>query len=102
MNTAAWPSPVMVVVRSVPHIVSTVSGIMVPSHAARRATRFEALEPPRQGVREHFGGFAKDRARSLSVRHDHGSQYMSDVFQKELDFLGIEITIAKLPLAKDV
>jgi transposase InsO family protein len=59
-------------------------------HAARRATRFEALEPLRQGVREHFGGFAKDRARGLSVRHDHGSQYMSDVFQKELDFLGIE------------
>jgi putative transposase len=24
------------------------------------------------------------------VRHDHGSQYMSDHFQKELAFLGIE------------
>jgi hypothetical protein len=31
MNTAAWPSPVTVVVRSVPHIASTVSGMMVPS-----------------------------------------------------------------------
>jgi len=59
-------------------------------HAAPRATRFEALEPIRQGVREHFGGFAKHIARGLSVRHDHGSQYMSDVFQKELDFLGVE------------
>jgi hypothetical protein len=28
-------------------------------HAARRGTRFEALEPLRQGVRLHFGGFAK-------------------------------------------
>ena len=28
-------------------------------HAARRATRFEALEPVRQGVRRHFGGFAE-------------------------------------------
>ena len=27
-------------------------------HAAARATRFEALEPIRQGVRRHFGGFA--------------------------------------------
>ena len=27
-------------------------------HAAGRATRFEALEPLRQGVRRHFGGFA--------------------------------------------
>jgi putative transposase len=57
-------------------------------HAAPRATRFEALEPIRQGVREHFGGFAENVARGLSVRHDHGSQYMSDAFQKELEFLG--------------
>jgi len=57
-------------------------------HAAARATRFEALEPIRQGVREHFGGFAKNIACGLSVRHDHGSQYMSDAFRKELGFLG--------------
>jgi len=55
-----------------------------------RATRFEALEPIRQGVRRHFGAFAKDVAQGLSVRHDHGSQYMSDHFQNELVFLGIE------------
>ena len=59
-------------------------------HADRRATRFQALEPIRQGVRRHFGGFAKDVARGLSVRHDHGSQYLSDAFQGELRFLGIE------------
>ena len=41
-------------------------------------------------VRRHFGAFAKDVARGLSIRHDHGSQYMSDHFQKELAFLGIE------------
>jgi putative transposase len=58
-------------------------------HAARRATRFEALEPIRQGVREYFGGFAKGVARGLAVRHDHGSQYMADAFQTELEFLGI-------------
>jgi putative transposase len=59
-------------------------------HAALRATRFEALEPLRQGVRRHFGGFAKDVARGLSVRHDHGSQCTAHDFQKELRFLGIE------------
>ena len=59
-------------------------------HAARQGTRFEALEPLRQGVRRCFGAFGPDAARSLAVRHDHGSQYMSDVFQKELAFLGIE------------
>src|SRR5918994_2512123 len=59
-------------------------------HAHARATRFQALEPIRQGVRQHFGGFAKTIARGLAVRHDHGSQYMSDHFQKELAFLGID------------
>src|SRR5215217_5936922 len=58
-------------------------------HAALRATRFEALEPLRQGVRRHCGGFAKDVAAGLAVRHDHGSQSMADAFQKELRFLGI-------------
>jgi putative transposase len=59
-------------------------------HAARHATRFEALEPIRQGVRRHFGGFAKGIARGLSVRHDHGSRYMAHDFRKELRFLGVE------------
>ena len=59
-------------------------------HAARRATRFEALEPIRQGVRERFGAFAAEAARGLAMRHDHGSQYVSRAFQEELAFLGIE------------
>jgi putative transposase len=59
-------------------------------HASHRADRFEALEPLRQGVRRHFGGFAKDVARGLAVRHDHGSQYMARDFHKELRFLGID------------
>ncbi len=59
-------------------------------HAALRATRFEALEPIRQGVRRCFGVFAAGIAAGLAVRHDHGSQYMSDVFQRELRFLGID------------
>ena len=58
-------------------------------HAARRATRFEALEPIRQGMRRHFGSFAQGIGRGLSVRHDHGSQYLSDAFQQELAFLGV-------------
>jgi putative transposase len=41
-------------------------------------------------VRRHSGGFAKEVARGLAVRHDHGSQYMARDFQKELRFLGVE------------
>lgn len=65
----------------------TLEGIGI--HAARRATRFEALEPIRQGVRQQFGAVAADIATGLQVRHDHGSQYMSDEFQAELRFLGM-------------
>ena len=59
-------------------------------HAARRATRFEALEPLRQGVRACFGGFAAGIAGGLKLRHDHGSQFVADDYQGELAFLGID------------
>ena len=70
------------------------SGECTGIHAARRGTRFEALEPIRQGVRRCFGAFAEKVATGLSLRHDHGSQYMSDDFQDEIRFLGIESTPA--------
>jgi putative transposase len=59
-------------------------------HVAKGGNRFEALEPLRQGVREHFGGFDRGIAEGLAIRHDHGSAYMSDDFQRELTFLGME------------
>lgn len=59
-------------------------------HAAKRADRFEALEPVRQGVAERFGGYAEGVARGLALRHDHGSCYLADDFQRELAWLGIE------------
>jgi putative transposase len=70
---------------SVDHCSTECLGI----HAARRATRFEALEPLRQGVRVCFGAFAEDIAGGLKVRHDHGSQFVADDYQHELAFLGI-------------
>jgi putative transposase len=59
-------------------------------HAAKRATRFEALEPIRQAARDYCGGFRAEAAAGLRLRHDHGSQYMSDDFQTEIAFLGME------------
>lgn len=40
-------------------------------------------------MRQQFGTFAAGSATGVQVRHDHGSQYMSDDFQTELRFLGI-------------
>ena len=70
---------------AVDHCTSGCVGI----HASRQGNRFEALEPIRQGVRTHFGEPHEKIALGLGVRHDHGSQYMSEDFQTELDFLGI-------------
>ncbi len=65
----------------------TLEGVGI--HAAKTATRFEALEPLRQGVRRQFGPVTAGIAAGLQVRHDHGSPYMSDAFQAELRFPGI-------------
>jgi transposase InsO family protein len=59
-------------------------------HASASGNRLEALEPIRQGVRRHFGGYHQQVAVGLAVRHDHGSAYLADDFQRELHFLGIQ------------
>ena len=59
-------------------------------HAATRGSRFEALEPIRQGVRERFGAIGKGVAHGLRLRHDHGSNYLADDFQQEVAFFGID------------
>ncbi len=63
-------------------------------HASKSGSRIEALEPIRQGVRASFSVYEKGAAAGLSIRHDHGSQYMSHDFQDELRFLGIRSTPA--------
>lgn len=70
---------------AVDHFTADIVGI----HAVKRATRWEALEPIRQGIRKHFGAIRQNIACALELRHDHGSQYMSDAFQQEIAFLGI-------------
>ena len=63
-------------------------------HAVKKATRFEALEPIRQAVKERFGVFSAGSAAGLRLRHDHGSVYMSEDFHNEIRFLGIEASPA--------
>ena len=59
-------------------------------HAATRGTRFEALQPIRQGVRECFGTIGKGMAAGLTIRHDNGSQYISHDFRNEIAWLGVK------------
>ena len=68
--------------------VDHASAECVGIHAALHGTRHEALEPVRQGVADRFGGVERNAAEGLSIRHDHGSQYMSRDFQREIAWLG--------------
>jgi putative transposase len=69
------------VMLAIDHLTAEILGI----HAAKRATRWEALEPMRQAVRRVFGGISANVAKGLQLRHDNGSQYI---------FLGIESSTA--------
>ena len=40
-------------------------------------------------VRQQFGHLSASIARGLSLRHDHGSNFMADVFQKQIRFWGL-------------
>jgi hypothetical protein len=65
------------------------SAAWVGIQAARHGTRCEAVEPIRQGVRTSFGMFGQDSAQGVLLRHEHGSQSLSQVLQEALRFLGI-------------
>ena len=56
---------------------------------AKSATRFAALEPIAQGLRQMYGSVEADVARGLALRMDHGSQYLSDHFLNQIKYWGI-------------
>ena len=41
----------------------------------KKGDRWASLEPVRQGLRAHMGGFGKAAALGLALRYDLGSQY---------------------------
>jgi hypothetical protein len=58
--------------------------------AALRGTRFESIECLREAVWATRGHYEVSIAEGTSLRHDHGSQFISHAFQGELKTLGIE------------
>src|SRR5918998_1257638 len=58
-------------------------------HVAKRGTRHEAIQAVGMAVRERFGHLEAGAARGLALRHDHGSAFMADVFQKQIRFWGM-------------
>ena len=51
--------------------------------------RFNALEAVKMGLEKHFGAVTGGAARGLTLRMDHGSQYLSDHFREQLRYWGI-------------
>lgn len=70
-------------------VVDHCSGEFVGTHASSSASRWQALEPIRQGVAQHFAEAEAGRPLDLILRHDHGSSYMSEDFQREIRFIGL-------------
>jgi len=58
-------------------------------HVCKVGSRFAALESISQGLERIYGSVEADVARGLSLRMDHGSQYLSDHFQKQIRYWGI-------------
>jgi putative transposase len=58
-------------------------------HVTKSGTRFEATQALGMAVRQQFGHLSADAARGLTLRHDHGSNFMADHFQKQIRFWGM-------------
>lgn len=71
-------------------LVDHCSSECVALRASLRGTRFEAIDTLRSGVVERFGSHDQGVAAGLAVRHDHGSPFVADLYQKELRFVGAE------------
>ena len=63
-------------------------------HVCKQGTRFAALEPISQGLMATASSVAADAGRGLSLRLDHGTQYLSDHFQNQLKYWGISPSFA--------
>lgn len=63
-------------------------------HVTKKGDRYAALEPVAMGLKTIYGSLAAEAARGLSLRMDHGTQYVSDHFRNQVRFWGIEASYA--------
>jgi putative transposase len=63
-------------------------------HVAKSGTRFEATQALGMAVRQQFGHLSAGAGRGLALRHDHGSNFMADHFQKQIRFWGVSPSYA--------
>ena len=59
-------------------------------HVVQYGSRYAALEPISMGLREVYDNTSAGVARGLSLRLDHGTQYLSDHFLNQTKYRGIQ------------
>ena len=70
-------------------VIDHCTGECLGVRAARRGTRFEAIECLREAIHFTKGRYEDKIAEGTKLRHDHGSQFISHAFQDELKTIGI-------------
>src|SRR6476469_9681067 len=63
-------------------------------HVSKIGSRFETTQAVGLAVRQQFGELRADAARGLALRHDHGSNFMAEHFQKQIRFWGVAPSFA--------
>lgn len=63
-------------------------------HVCKRGDRFAAAQPISMGLTKLYGSTAIGVARGLSLRMDHGTQYLSEYFTKQIAYWGIRPSYA--------
>lgn len=63
-------------------------------HVCKKGDRYAALQPLSMALNSLYGSVQAEVARGLSLRMDHGTQYLSDHFLNQLKFWGITPSFA--------
>jgi transposase InsO family protein len=66
----------------------------VGSHVCKHGTRYEALQPLSMAISKVFGSIGPEAARGLKLRMDHGSQFRSEHYRKQIKFWGVAPSFA--------
>lgn len=63
-------------------------------HVAKVGSRFAALQPLSMALSKYYGSTSHDAARGLALRMDHGCQYTSNDFLRQIETWGISASFA--------
>lgn len=63
-------------------------------HVCKTGDRFAAAQPIAMGLARLYGSTAAETARGLALRMDHGTQYLSEYFTRQIAYWGIRPSYA--------